>query len=256
MTHNVRAGVQMNRSDVTEQQVYSGGVRYQVTNGVPTQAQVANPAEYTAETKTAGLWVEDEINMFQRLTIQPGVRYDWTKSISPDSNVITGNDLIEAGTPIVTYYTFPTTGATTPGLGTLYTWHTLSPRVGANLKLTDDGRTVLRGTIGRYYRPSFNSDFLSATPGLPTVTTLRCVVCGVAGTDPRTVAYPTVASVGESDGERQDLAGHEGTGPRTASRLASIARSGAIWGSASAWRTSAGTISWAGPTSAPPMERR
>jgi hypothetical protein len=195
MTHNFRGGVQMNRSDVTEQQVYSGGIRYQVTNFVPTQAQVANPAEYTAETKTAGLWVEDEINLFQRLTIQPGVRYDWTKSISPDSNVITGNELVEAGTPIVTYYTFPTTGTTTPGLGTLYTWHTLSPRVGANLKLTDDGRTVLRGTIGRYYRPSFNNDFLSATPGLPTVTTLRCVVCGVAGTDPATVAYPTVASV-------------------------------------------------------------
>ena len=195
MTHNVRAGVQVNRSDITQQQVYSGGVRYQTTNGVPTQAQVANPAEYTGETKTAGLWVEDELNLFQRLTIQPGVRYDWTKSISPDSNIIAGNYLVEAGTPIVKYYTFPTTGATTPGLGTLYTWNTFSPRVGANLKLTGDGRTVLRGSIGRYYRPSFTNDFLSATPGLPTVTTLRCVVCGVAGTNPSTVAYPTVASV-------------------------------------------------------------
>ena len=97
MTHNVRAGVQVNRSYMTEQQVYSGGVRYQTTNGVPTQALVTNPAESTGETKTAGLWVEDEINLFQRLTIQPGVRYDWTKSISPDSNIIAGNDLIERG---------------------------------------------------------------------------------------------------------------------------------------------------------------
>src|SRR5262245_48557481 len=112
---------------------------------------MANPAEFTGETKTAGLWVEDELNLFQRLTILPGVRYDWTKSSSPESNVIDGSQLVERGTPIVTYYVFPTTGATTPGLGTLYTWNTLSPRVGANLKLTDDGRTVLRGTIGRYY---------------------------------------------------------------------------------------------------------
>jgi Carboxypeptidase regulatory-like domain/TonB dependent receptor-like, beta-barrel len=195
MTHNVRAGVQVNRHYVTQQQVFSSGVRYQTTNGVPTQALLTNPAEYTGETKTAGLWVEDEINLFQRLTIQPGVRYDWTKSLSPDSNIIDGNSLVERGTPIVKYYVFPTTGATTPGLGTLYTWNTFSPRVGANLKLTNDGRTVLRGSIGRYYRPSFNNDFLNATPGLPTVTTVRCVVCGVAGTDPSTVAYPTVASV-------------------------------------------------------------
>ena len=91
---------------------------------MPNEELLSDPAAVTAETKTAGLWVEDELNLFQRLTILPGVRYDWTASISPNSAVISGNSLVQQGTPIVKYYTFPTTGATTPGLGTLYTWNT------------------------------------------------------------------------------------------------------------------------------------
>src|SRR5206468_4151616 len=100
---------------------------------------------------TAGLWVEDELNLFQRLTILPGVRYDWTKSISPDSDIIGGDKLVQQGTPIVKYYTFPTTGATTPGLGTLYTWNTFSPRVGANTKppYTNSSSLGLDRAVGR-----------------------------------------------------------------------------------------------------------
>jgi hypothetical protein len=57
---------------------------------------------------------------------------------------------------------------------------------------------VLRGTIGRYYRPAFISDFIGSVPGQPTVTTERCVVCGDATTDPTTVTYPTLVSVVKS----------------------------------------------------------
>ena len=195
VTHNIRFGAQTNENFLTQQLVYSGGVRYLPNNGVPDEAQTAAPAEYTGETKTAGLWVEDELNLFQRLTIQPGIRYDWTASISPSADDISGSSLVQQGTPIVKYYTFPTTGGSTPGLGTLYTWNTFSPRVGATLKLTDDGRTVLRGTIGRYYRPAFINDFIAGMPGIATVTTEKCVVCGVAGTAPAAVAYPTTVSV-------------------------------------------------------------
>lgn len=195
MTHNIRFGAQANENYLTQQQVYSGGLRYQPINGVPNQVQIAPPSEYTGETKTSGLWVEDELTLFQRLTILPGVRYDHTSSISPDASAIDGTQLVKNGTPLAPYYTFPQVSGTTPGLGTLYTWNTFSPRVGANLKLTDDGRTVLRGTIGRYYRPAFINDFLSGMPGIPTTTTMKCVVCGVAGTDPATVAYPTTVSV-------------------------------------------------------------
>ena len=36
------------------------------------------------------------------------------------------------------------------GLGTLYTWNVWSPRFGVTLKLTPDGRTMLRGSFGRF----------------------------------------------------------------------------------------------------------
>jgi hypothetical protein len=195
LNHNVRLGAQVNENFLTQQQVYSGGVRYQPLNGVPNQVQSAPPAEFTGETKTAGFWVEDELNLMRRLTILPGIRYDWTKSISPDASAIDGTQLVQNGTPAARYYTFPEVSGTVPGLGTLYTWNTVSPRVGFNLKLTEDGRTVLRGTMGRYYRPAFINDFVNAMPGIPTTTTMRCVVCGVAGIDPATVAYPTIVSV-------------------------------------------------------------
>ena len=36
------------------------------------------------------------------------------------------------------------------GLGTLYTWNLLSPRLGVTAKLSADGRTMLRASYGRF----------------------------------------------------------------------------------------------------------
>ena len=44
------------------------------------------------------------------------------------------------------------TGKTIKGLGDMFTWKSWSPRLGFNLKLTDDGKTILRGNYGRAYR--------------------------------------------------------------------------------------------------------
>ena len=42
------------------------------------------------------------------------------------------------------------TGAIISGLGTLYTWNVLSPRLGVTAKLSADGRTMLRASYGRF----------------------------------------------------------------------------------------------------------
>ena len=36
------------------------------------------------------------------------------------------------------------------GLGTLYTWNVVSPRLGVTARLTADGRTILRASYGRF----------------------------------------------------------------------------------------------------------
>ncbi len=93
----------------------------------------------------------------QRLTITPGVRFDRMKASSPDAPIIDPTVSIGNGGLCKCVQSFPFTGESVPGLGDLQTWTTVAPRVGFNYKLTEDGKTVLRGTTGRYYRPIFLS---------------------------------------------------------------------------------------------------
>ena len=60
-------------------------------------------------------------------------------------------------------------------------------RVGFNYRLTNDNRTVLRGTYGRAYRPVFTNDFQGLHPGVSPITTARY--------DPATGGYTTILSV-------------------------------------------------------------
>ena len=80
---------------------------------------------------------------------------------------------------------FPTTGATVAGLGDMFTWTKIAPRVGLNMRLTADGRTVLRATVGRYYRPIFLNDITAVHPGIAPVT--------LGKYDPATRTYNTIS---------------------------------------------------------------
>src|SRR5262249_21669932 len=76
---------------------------------------------------------------------------------------------------------------TLTGLGKLVTWNTFSPRGGMNIKLTSDGKTVLRAVAGRYYLPLYLSEFEVLHPGRALTTTMRY--------DPTTRDYTTLVSV-------------------------------------------------------------
>ena len=45
------------------------------------------------------------------------------------------------------YYSFKETGGTIAGLGDLYTWNKVSPRLGVNLKLTNDELLALAASL-------------------------------------------------------------------------------------------------------------
>jgi hypothetical protein len=57
------------------------------------------------------------------------------------------------------------------GLGTLYTWNTWSPRVGATAKLTADGRTILRTSYGRFSQGVLTGELEVFHPGQSPITT-------------------------------------------------------------------------------------
>jgi outer membrane receptor protein involved in Fe transport len=88
--------------------------------------------------RNVGVFADDSFRVNDRLTVNLGLRYDWNKAYVPDYPILDaqGND----------------TGQVAPGIDKLYTWNSVSPRIGFNLKFNREGRTVLKGHYGRYYR--------------------------------------------------------------------------------------------------------
>jgi outer membrane receptor protein involved in Fe transport len=110
----------------------ASGTSYQRAYGYQYQ-----PYSYGGTTTGVGAFLDDAFRVSSRLTLNLGLRYDHNRASIPDLLV---RD--QVGDP---------TGEVVPARH-LYSTNTVSPRVGFNLKLTPDGRSVLCGHWGRYYR--------------------------------------------------------------------------------------------------------
>jgi hypothetical protein len=73
------------------------------------------------------------------------------------------------------------------GLGTLYTWNVWSPRLGVTMKLSEGGRTMLRGTYGRFNQGVLTGELAPFHPAARPVTTTAF--------DPATGDYTKLVSV-------------------------------------------------------------
>lgn len=154
----LRGGIQFDRNSFRSATAFPSGVQYQDQNNAPLQAVFQAPSVVGAKYSAVGGWVEDVLTLSNRLTLSLGIRLDRTRAISPDLRAV---DAVLN----------PTTG-TINGAGDLFTWDNISPRVGFNLKLTDDGRTVMRGNYNRAYRGVVLSELTGIYPGQP-VSSLR-----------------------------------------------------------------------------------
>jgi hypothetical protein len=172
-THDVRFGLQLEQANSTSFGALPSGVNYSDLAGAPDQATFRSPYGSAAEYTALGLWAEDQMTFGNRLTVSLGVRFDRMHAVSPEIHGI--NNLLEE------------TGGTIEGLGDMFTWNATAPRAGVNLKLAEDGKTVLRGHYGRAYRPVFNNDFQNVHPGLSSTTLARW--------NPATQGYTTIISV-------------------------------------------------------------
>src|SRR5881409_510332 len=70
---------------------------------------------------------------------------------------------------------------------TLYTWNLVSPRLGVTTKLTNDGRTVLRASYGRFHQGILTAEISPIHPGVSPITTMEF--------DPATGGYTRLVSV-------------------------------------------------------------
>jgi hypothetical protein len=159
MDHNVSYGLQIIRNRIWRATVEPGGVVYSDFNGQPDQATFSPPSIDAAQYNAQALWGEDELTFHRQLTIKFGARLDRLSGISSDADAVDSS--------------FNYTGQTIPGLGHLLTWTTVSPRVGVNLKLNDEGTMVLRGTAGRYYDTLDLRTIENVHPGVAVTTLAR-----------------------------------------------------------------------------------
>lgn len=95
------------------------------------------PFSYSGDSRAVGVFFDDTVRVSGRLSLNLGVRYDHQKAFAAERPV-----LDDQGNP---------TGRTF-AQEDYFTWTNVSPRLGFNWKVTGDGRTVLKGHIGRYYR--------------------------------------------------------------------------------------------------------
>jgi hypothetical protein len=154
--HAVKAGVQIERGEHWSPFIIPTGVRYTDRNG-PFTATFADPSNTGGVFVTGGLFATDAVTIGDRLTIDVGMRFDNSRAISQDLHGV--NLAGEETSGIV------------KGAGTLYTWNIVSPRMGLTMKLTADGRTMLRGSYGRFSQGVLTGEIASFHPGAATITT-------------------------------------------------------------------------------------
>ncbi len=155
--HQWKMGAQIERGEHHGANIIPTGVRFVDNNGQPFQAISSQSSNTGGLFITVAGFVTDAITVGNRLTLNAGVRFDHSRAISQDLSVLDaeGRD----------------TGKTVDGLGTMYTWNLWSPRLGATVKLTADGRTMLRGSYGRFSQGVLTGELSPFHPGVTPVTT-------------------------------------------------------------------------------------
>jgi hypothetical protein len=134
--HNFKVGVQDRWGYVKDLRYnINGDIIQQYRNGVASQVLVLNtPLNNKVDLNADfGAYVQDTWTM-SRLTLSPGLRFDYFSSKVPAMSVEAGRFVPERTFPEIT----------------LPSWTNWSPRIGGAYDLFGNGRTALKGNIGLY----------------------------------------------------------------------------------------------------------
>ena len=150
--HELKAGVQLERGEHHGANIIPTGTRYVDDGDRPFQAISSEPSNTGGVFDSAAVFVSDNVSLGDRFTISAGLRFERIRAVSQDL-------------PVLDAHAHETSG-TVHGLGPLYTWNVWSPRIGATVKLTTDGRTILRATYGRFSTGVFTGELSPFHPGV------------------------------------------------------------------------------------------
>jgi TonB dependent receptor-like, beta-barrel/Carboxypeptidase regulatory-like domain len=171
--HQWRFGGQFEKGEHHLSTIIPNGIRYVDNGGRPFQAVSSAPSIAGGVFMTSSGFVSDAITVRDGLTINAGMRFDHSRAISQDLPVLDARG--------------GETNDTVRGLGTLYTWNVWSPRLGVTMKLTRDGRTMLRASYGRFNQGVLTGELAPFHPAAMPVTTTAF--------DAATGDYTTLVSV-------------------------------------------------------------
>jgi hypothetical protein len=157
--HQWKSGWQVERGEHHSVSVIPGGRRFVDLNGQPSQVISTPPSTIGGAFITASAFASDAVTLGDRLTLDAGVRFDHNRAVSQDLRAIDSQGR--------------ETDDTVRGLGTLYTWNVVSPRFGVTAKLGADGRTMLRGSYGRFSQGVLTGEIQLFHPGATPTTRTR-----------------------------------------------------------------------------------
>ena len=114
----------------------NGDMNYNFLNGAPRRVTLfATPIEQQNDIKAdLGIFAQDSWAM-SRMTINYGVRYDYLHASVPAQHLAAGTFVPERNFAAV---------------DNVPKWRDINPRVGVSYDLFGDGKTVVKGTVGRY----------------------------------------------------------------------------------------------------------
>ncbi len=156
--HQLRVGTEVERGEHRSVTVIPGGVRYSDNGSQPFQSISRAPSIEGGRFNTAALFVSDSVTVKDRVTANAGLRFDHSDAISQDVHAIDAEGRETSGT--------------IAGLGKLYTWNLISPRLGVTAKLAADGRTILRASYGRFNQGVLTGELSPIHPGVTSTTTM------------------------------------------------------------------------------------
>src|SRR4029077_3080529 len=155
--HQWKVGTQIEKGEHEQPAVIPSGVRFIDDDGRPFQAVSSAPSNSGGQFITAAAFASDALTIGERLTINAGVRFDHSRAVSQDLAATDAEGR--------------KTGDTIRGLGTLYIWNVVSPRLGLTARLTADGRTILRASYGRFNQGVLTGEISPIHPGVTPITT-------------------------------------------------------------------------------------
>ena len=155
--HELKLGMQLERGEHRLLQLLPGGVRYIDRNAAPFQAIFRTPTIAGGVFVTPALFAADTFRITERITLDAGVRYDYSRAINPDLPVVSADGR--------------ETDAAQQGIGTVYTLHMVSPRLGFTARLGRSGRTVLRASYGHFHQGVLTGELDPISQGTTAITT-------------------------------------------------------------------------------------